>query len=195
MPTDPEKDRLVVLVSSGDQTAEYIKRAGELASNLKSSGRFAHVFFSGWLKRGQAGENTAQLDDATSGGTRFVLYASPFGKTSYEESVARGSQATWKDEFVVTCLSERRRVQDEAGSAAGGVVELGGVFPRLTPFQPAAEEDVREPTAGFKVARQFTGPLYVFCCLIAAGHQDDETVFFGVRWHLEVKVEKTFKFL
>ena len=105
MPTDPEKDRLVVLVSSGDQSTDYIKRAGELARNLKSSGRFADVFFSGWLKRGEFDKNTELLNDAIGGGTRFILYLSPFGRSSYEEFVARGRNAAWKDEFVVGARS------------------------------------------------------------------------------------------
>ena len=105
MPTDPAKDRLVVLVSSGDPTSKYVRRAGRLARDLKSSGQFADVFFSGWLKRGEFDRNLELLNDAIGGGTRFILYLSPFGRSSYEEFVARGRNAAWKDEFVVGARS------------------------------------------------------------------------------------------
>ena len=105
MPTDPTKDRLVILVSSGDPTTKHIKRAGELATNFKYSGRFAHVFFSGWLKRGEFQKNIKLLNDAIYGGTRVILYTSPFGKSSYEDFVDMGQAAPWKDEFVVGAYS------------------------------------------------------------------------------------------
>ena len=109
MPTDPTKDRLVILVSSGDTTTEHTKRAGKLAADFKSSGRFADVFFSGWLKRGESEKNTELLNDAIYGSTRVILYASPFGKSSYEDFVARGHVAPWKDEFVVGAYSLLRK--------------------------------------------------------------------------------------
>ena len=106
MPKHPTKDRLVILVSSGDLTNQHIKRAGQLATDFKSSGRFAHVFFSGWLKQGDFEKNPEF--DAIYGSNHIILYVKPFGKSNYEDFVARRHIA-WKDEFVVGANSLLRK--------------------------------------------------------------------------------------
>ena len=107
----------MVLVSTGDHESSYQDLANEIASHMKESGRYDDVYFSGWQRRHQPrdgataeAEETAdnhsdraieRLHDAVTNCTVALLITSPFGKTSYEELLAKRELSTWRDAFVI----------------------------------------------------------------------------------------------
>ena len=101
-----------MLVSTGDAEATYRDLANEIASQIKESGRYDRVYFSGWQHRGACDDEhddeenhgdraIERLHEAIESCTVALLITSPFGKTSYEEFLAKRELSTWRDAFVV----------------------------------------------------------------------------------------------
>ena len=99
------KKDIVILISTGDRTSRFTDLANQIASELKSSGVYREVFFNRWLPSNDLDGNLEKLVSALHRSTVVVLFATPFGKSSYENYVQKGQLATWKDEFVIAAHS------------------------------------------------------------------------------------------
>ena len=96
--------RAVVLVSTGDSQSTYQDIANEIASQMKKCEKYDHVYFSGWQTRSTSvnrDSDIQRLHEAIDGCSVALLISSPFGKSSYEELLARREASTWRDAFVI----------------------------------------------------------------------------------------------
>jgi len=92
--------RVVVLVSTGDNSPSYGEYANSIASDLKQTGNFRDVFFSGW-KLLKEDEDVEQMRTAIERSDLVVLFSSPYGIKSYSEFLEKKEKSVWRDAFVL----------------------------------------------------------------------------------------------
>jgi len=95
--------RAVVLVSTGDSQSTYQDIANRIASQMNDCGKY-DVYFSGWQTRSADSNRDSDIErlhEAIGGCSVALLISSPFGKSSYEELLARREASTWRDAFVI----------------------------------------------------------------------------------------------